>query len=153
MDVMTTGVITVHSDTSVQAVAKLLSERGISGVPVVDAADRLVGIVSEGDLLHRVETGTERPSERLTGCRRSWWLDTIASHEVCPADDTYELAVAEDRHALDPFCLEQHCDISEFGRVGDRDNVTRHDLLCRAAMRLDIVAGKLLVRCDCVQPP
>ena len=75
MDVMTTGVITVDPDMSVQAVAKLLSERGISGVPVVDAADRLVGIVSEGDLLHRVETGTER----LTGRRRSWWLDTIAS--------------------------------------------------------------------------
>jgi len=75
MDVMTTGVITVDPDMSVQAVAKLLSERGISGVPVVDVADRLVGIVSEGDLLHRVETGTER----LTGRPRSWWLDTIAS--------------------------------------------------------------------------
>ena len=75
MDVMTTGVITVSPDMSVQAVAKLLSERGISGVPVVDAADRLVGIVSEGELLHRVETWTER----LTGDRRSWWLDTIAS--------------------------------------------------------------------------
>ena len=49
---------------SVQAVAKLLSERVISGVPAVDVADRLVGIVSEGDLLHRVETGTERPTRR-----------------------------------------------------------------------------------------
>jgi len=74
MDVMTTEVITVDPDVSVQAVAKLLSERGISGVPVIDAADRLVGIVSEGDLLHRVETGTER----LPGRPRSWWLDTIA---------------------------------------------------------------------------
>ena len=44
MDVMTTGVITVDPDMSVQAVAKLLSERGISGVPVVDVVDRLVGI-------------------------------------------------------------------------------------------------------------
>ena len=66
MDVMTTNVITVDANTSVQE--RLLSERGISGVPVVDAADRLVGIVSEGDLLHRVETGTERVSSR----RRSW---------------------------------------------------------------------------------
>ena len=82
MDVMTTGVITVSPDMSVQAVAKLLSERGISGVPVVDAADRLVGIVSEGDLLHRVETGTER----LTGDRRSWWLDTIASDQELARD-------------------------------------------------------------------
>jgi CBS domain-containing protein len=82
MDVMTTGVITVHPDMSVQAVAKLFSERGVSGVPVVDVADRLVGIVSEGDLLHRVETGTERPTRR----RRSWWLDAIASDQELARD-------------------------------------------------------------------
>jgi len=86
MDVMTPDVITVDPDTSVQAVAKLLSERGISGVPVVDAADQLVGIVSEGDLLHRVETGTDRRPERLTGRRRSWWLDTIASDDELARD-------------------------------------------------------------------
>ena len=44
MDVMTSNVITVSPDTSVQEVAKILSERGISGVLVVDAANRLVGI-------------------------------------------------------------------------------------------------------------
>jgi CBS domain-containing protein len=76
-DVMTPDVITVDPDTSVQTLAKLLSERGISGVPVVDSAKRLVGIVSEGDLLHRAETGTERRIER----RRSRWLETIASDE------------------------------------------------------------------------
>src|ERR1700737_484925 len=81
MDVMTTNVITVGPDTSVQEVARILSERGISGVPVVDADDRLIGILSEGDLLHRVETGTERRPAR-TGRRRSWWLDTLGTHEA-----------------------------------------------------------------------
>lgn len=80
VDVMTTKVITVDPDASVLAVAKLLSEQAISGVPVVDAAGQLVGIVSEGDLLHRVETGTERHrGEPLAGRRRSWWLETIGS--------------------------------------------------------------------------
>jgi CBS domain-containing protein len=82
MDVMTTNVITVDPNTSVQALAMLLSERGISGVPVVDSDSRLVGIVSEGDLLHRVETGTER----LTGRRRSWWLDTIVLDQELARD-------------------------------------------------------------------
>jgi len=77
LDVMTPDVITVDSDTTVQALARLLSERGISGVPVVDRDKRLVGIVSEGDLLHRAETGTERRTEH----RRSCWLDKIASDE------------------------------------------------------------------------
>ena len=75
MDVMTTEVITVDEHASVQALAELLCDRGISGAPVVDANNRLVGIVSEGDLLHRAETGTERRAER----RRSWWLASIAS--------------------------------------------------------------------------
>jgi CBS domain-containing protein len=82
MDVMTTNVITVDPDTLVQALAMLLSERGISGVPVVDSDNQLVGIVSEGDLLHRVETGTER----LTGHRRPWWLDTIALDQELARD-------------------------------------------------------------------
>ena len=81
MDVMTTNVITVGPESSVQEVAKILSERNISGVPVVDAENRLVGIVSEGDLLHRVETGTERRPDRRSGRRRSWWLDTVGSDE------------------------------------------------------------------------
>ena len=72
---MTTEVITIGPDTSVYVLAALLSERDISGVPVVDAGDRVVGIVSVGDLLHRIETGTQR----RTTCRSSWWLDTIAS--------------------------------------------------------------------------
>ena len=82
MDVMTTNVITVDPDTAVQALATLLSERGISGVPVVDKDGRLVGIVSEGDLLHRAETGTERRTQR----RRSRWLDTFAADQEAARD-------------------------------------------------------------------
>src|SRR5215472_2086318 len=82
MDVMTTNVITVDPNTSVQALATLLSERGISGVPVVDKDNRLVGVVTEGDLLHRAETGTERRIQR----RRSRWLDTIGADQEAARD-------------------------------------------------------------------
>ena len=81
MDVMTTPVITVSPDTTIPELAKLLSERSISGAPVVDG-DRLVGIISEGDLLHRAETGTERRLQK----RRSWWLDSLASNEEAARD-------------------------------------------------------------------
>jgi CBS domain-containing protein len=76
MDVMTTDVITVDPDTTVRAFATLLAERGISGAPVVDSSGRLVGIISEGDLLHRAEIGT---AQRHRVRRRSWWLDHFAS--------------------------------------------------------------------------
>ena len=76
MDVMTTDVITIDPDTTVQGLATLLAERGISGAPVVDPSGRLVGVVSEGDLLHRAEIGT---AHRHRKRRRSWWLDHFAS--------------------------------------------------------------------------
>lgn len=71
MDVMTSGVITVGENATVPEAAKLLADHGISAVPVVDKESRVIGMVSEGDLLHRAETGTER--------RRSWWLEMMSS--------------------------------------------------------------------------
>jgi len=76
MDVMTTDVITVDPDMTVQGLASLLAERGISGAPVVDTHGKLVGVISEGDLLHRAEIGT---AHRHRDRRRSWWLDHFAS--------------------------------------------------------------------------
>jgi CBS domain-containing protein len=65
-DVMVSPVITVTPNSSVGALAQTLLKNRISGVPVVDWQGQLVGIVSEGDLLHRSETGTEpRRSRRL----------------------------------------------------------------------------------------
>ncbi len=71
MDVMTSGVITVGENATVPQAAKLLAEHGISAVPVVDKDNRVTDMVSEGELLHRAETGTER--------RRSWWFDMVSS--------------------------------------------------------------------------
>ncbi len=78
-DVMISPVITVKPYTSVKEVAKTLLERRISAVPVVDDQGKLVGIVSEGDLIHRSEAGTERK-------RTSWWLRLLAGDEVLAAD-------------------------------------------------------------------
>ena len=52
-DIMTTDVVTVSISDSVEQCAKLLQENDISGLPVLDAAGRVVGIVTEGDLIRR----------------------------------------------------------------------------------------------------
>jgi len=52
-DVMTTEVVTVPPSMTVQELARLLAERHISGVPVVDHMGRVFGIVSEADILSR----------------------------------------------------------------------------------------------------
>lgn len=73
-DIMTANVFSVHPDTSVHDVAKLLLAKRISAAPVVDETNRVCGIVSEGDLLRRHETGTEKS--------RSWWTSLIATAEA-----------------------------------------------------------------------
>lgn len=77
-DVMTSPVITVKPSSSVQDVARLFLERQISAVPVVDDQDKLIGIVSEADLVHRAEIGTQR--------QRPWWLALMAGDQGLAAD-------------------------------------------------------------------
>ncbi len=77
-DIMTTDVITITPSLAVEQIAQLLLSCNISGVPVVDAEDRLIGLVSEGDLLRRREGGTER--------QRSWWLNLLAGPEARARD-------------------------------------------------------------------
>ena len=77
-DVMVSPVVTVKPSASVKEVAKLLLQRRISAVPVVDDQGKVVGIVSEGDLLHRAEAGTER--------QRPWWLLGLTGEETLAAE-------------------------------------------------------------------
>jgi hypothetical protein len=68
-DVMTREVISVRPETSLKEVASILAEKGISGVPVVDEAGELVGVVSEGDIVFK-----ERPPSSRRGML-AWLLD------------------------------------------------------------------------------
>jgi len=72
-DVMVKDVIMLRSDDTVQKAAQVLLDHRISAAPVLDAAGRLAGMISEGDLMRRSEIGTEK--------RRSWWLHLLASPE------------------------------------------------------------------------
>lgn len=61
-DLMTPDVVTVPPETPVMAMARLLADRGISAVPVVDAAGKVLGIVTEADLIRRLAGEEDRPS-------------------------------------------------------------------------------------------
>lgn len=61
---METDLITVKPETTIEELAKLLIEKRISGVPVVDDSGKLIGIVTEGDLLHK-QTSPKTPGVNL----------------------------------------------------------------------------------------
>ncbi len=78
-DVMTAPVITTKPIASVKEVARLLLQRHISAVPVVDDKGKLVGIISESDLMRRSGgDGTE--------WQRSWWLAVVTGERRLAED-------------------------------------------------------------------
>lgn len=68
-DVMTHRVLSVRPTETVKDAVSLMLRENISGLPVVDADGKLVGVVTEGDFLRRTETDTER--------RRPSWLQFL----------------------------------------------------------------------------
>ena len=77
-DVMVSPVITVGDNDTVRDVAKLLIAKRISAVPVVNGAGKLVGIVTEADLMRRV--GLEPNTPTLGGCPSLW--ETAPSPQI-----------------------------------------------------------------------
>ncbi|MGC1351434.1 MAG: CBS domain-containing protein [Xanthobacteraceae bacterium] len=69
LDVMVRDVVTVRPDDTVADAVRLLAEHDVSALPVVDIDDNVVGVISEADLVHREEIGTEK--------HRSWWLEAM----------------------------------------------------------------------------
>jgi CBS domain-containing protein len=76
-DVMTMKVISVPVHGTVPMAAQLMLEKRISGLPVVDATEKLVGVVTEGDFLRRSEIGRycckshfAQVIKNSAGCRR-----------------------------------------------------------------------------------
>ena len=78
IDVMTSRVVTATPEMTVQDAAKLMINNRISGLPIVNGDRQLVGIVTEGDLLRRTETGTER--------RRSRWSEWFSPNSRLAAE-------------------------------------------------------------------
>ena len=70
-DVMTTRVISVAPETDVREVARILLSNRISGAPVVDGTGRVLGMLSEGDLMRRAELGTDQVPSQGTAPKRA----------------------------------------------------------------------------------
>jgi CBS domain-containing protein len=81
-DVMQNHVLTVNSHVSIADAARIMLRNRVSGLPVIDWEGRLVGIVTEGDLLRRSEIGTGR--------RRSRWLELLLGPGYAAAEYTAE---------------------------------------------------------------
>ena len=73
MDVVRTSFATINPNTSLLEAVRLLLETGQRALPVLDNAGSLVGVISEGDLLHRRELGVH--------CPEGFWLEALLGRD------------------------------------------------------------------------
>ena len=127
-DIMTRKVLSIEQNANVsQAVHSMLQNR-ISGLPVVDADGHLVGIVTEGDFLRRVETTTER--------RRPQWLEFLIGPGKL-ADEyvhTHARKVAEVM-TREPYTVTEDTPLEDVVQLMEKHRIKR----------VPVVRGQLLV--------
>ena len=115
-DVMTPNVITVSPEADVQEIARLLLDNNISALPVVGDDQKVLGIVSEGDLMRRVETGTER--------RQSWWLQLLEGNHA----GEYVKTHARKAHEImtrDPVTVEEDATLRQIAKLLEKRHIKR----------------------------
>ncbi len=137
-DVMTKRVLSVTPNATVRDAATYLLEHGISAAPVLDEKGALVGLVSEGDLFRRAETGTAP--------RRSWWLTLMSSAE----DEARAFTKANARQVKDVMTrgvvtVGEETAISEIADLLERKSIKRVPVV-RDGKVVGIVSRANLVR-------
>jgi len=117
-DVMTRQVISVAPDASILQAVQLMLQNRISGLPVVDAAGHLVGVVTEGDFLRRTETGTER--------KRPRWLEFITGPGSLAGEyfGTHGRRVDEVM-TVDPVTISEDADLDDVVRLMEKRRIKR----------------------------
>ena len=117
-EVMTRSVVTIAPTATIQDAIRLMLGQRISGLPVVDAQGALVGILTEGDLLHRAETGTE--------WKHPAWLSFLRG----PARAAEEFVRSHGRHVedvmtRDVLTIEEDTTLDRVVEMMDRKRVKR----------------------------
>ena len=129
--VMTRNVISVRPDAGIAEVAETLTKHGISAAPVVDASGKLLGMISEGDLL--------QPFSGKTQARRAWWLEMLAEGERLAPEFLEYISV--DRHTAADLMTRKLITAQEATQLSEiADLLTAHHI-----KRVPILRGETLV--------
>jgi len=120
--IMTPRLTTVQVDTPVAAAAELMLTKRISGLPVVDATGKLVGIVSEGDFLRRGEIGTRR--------RRSSWLEFFTGPGKLASEFVrQEGRTVKDVMTTDPVTISEEEELENIVQIMEQKGIKRLPVL------------------------
>lgn len=136
--IMTRDVVTIGPNASIVDAANIMLTHHISGLPVIDTDGELIGVISEGDFLRRVEIGTER--------KRARWLRLLLGPGQTAADFVHEhgrkVGEIMTRH---PYTVRADATVADIVRVMEKYHVKRLPVLQDGRM-IGIVTRKNLLQ-------
>ena len=136
--IMTRDVITVTPDTPILEAANVMLHHHVSGLPVLDKANKLVGVVTEGDFLRRSEVGTGR--------RRPAWLRFFVGPGVTGADFVREHGrKVGEVMTRDPLTIQEDTTLEEIVEAMEKNNVKRLPVMRKETL-VGIVSRASLLR-------
>jgi CBS domain-containing protein len=116
--IMTRQVITIAADAPVVDAANVMLNKRISGLPVVDQAGKLVGIVSQGDFIRRAEIGTQR--------KRGRWLGFFVGPGRAASDFVHERGrKVGEIMTSEPCTVTEDATLEDIVELMERNNVKR----------------------------
>jgi CBS domain-containing protein len=121
-EVMRRSIATVSPTAPLIDAARLLLETNQRALPVLDSG-RLVGIISEGDFLHRVELGVEAPAKN--------WLQSLFG---AASNSAYRARIRALQVALvmtkNPICIEEEASVDEVVAIMDQREISQLPVTC-----------------------
>jgi CBS-domain-containing membrane protein len=137
-DLMSHSVVAIGPDAPLAQAIRLMIDHHVSGLPVIDAEGRAVGMLTEGDLLRRVETGTEGPAP-------GWFASFFfLGREAEQYVQTHGRRVA-DVMTPEVICVEEDTPLAEVVALMQRKRIKRLPVL-RGEKVVGIVSRADLVR-------
>ncbi|MGO9045658.1 MAG: CBS domain-containing protein [Xanthobacteraceae bacterium] len=138
LDVMVRDVVTVKPEHDVTEAIRLLGEHDVSALPVVDDGGNVVGVISEADLLHRQEIGTEK--------QRPWWLEAVTP--ACKLAEEFAKSHGrrvEEIMSTDVVSVAEDTPLGEIATMLERHRIKRVPIL-RGGKLVGIVSRSNLIQ-------
>jgi CBS domain-containing protein len=135
--VMTKDVITVTPHTTIEDAAKIMLRTHISGLPVLNDAGRLVGVVSESDFLRRSEIGTGRK-------RPSWLQFLLGTGKVASEFVRERGRKVEDVMTPDPITVDEETSLEDLVRLMEKNDIKRLPVMSGPTLKGIVTRSNLL---------
>ncbi|MGZ5232721.1 MAG: CBS domain-containing protein, partial [Burkholderiales bacterium] len=137
-DVMTKRVISITPEATVLEAVKVMLKNHISGMPVINGKGQLVGILTEGNFLHRSETGTERSRAR--------WLDALFGPSEAAKDFVHSHGrKVKEVMSRNPVTVRENTPLDEVVHLMENRNIKRLPVL-RSGKVVGIISRANLMR-------